>query len=307
MFGDLGKNFGMRDFEMVIYGHSRSGHDSDNRVSHSGIIYQPFNYVAMLNQLYIDSTPSVMIIPILSFDQMHSWNGEGYDAICVASNPKAYIVSGATCGDIAECDLGEERVKTAFSGFQDASAVIADLCRKAPLAGDERDGLHCGDLRKYLAGLKTFLSPDQPSEAREGKCFRLIHFAPGVCLSPGTQAGPAAAPGHPAPMPLLLVAMSLTVWFSSLLQQKLLHGFSVQENKPDEKYCGLIPVCDEICSCPICLAKLVLSGDPLFDELLEEDGFVADMWKIAGCDTIVETVEDDPNLRRAAMLLQRKD
>ena len=134
----------------------------------------------MNNQAYIDSKPSVMIIPILSFDEMRSWNGEGYDAICIASDPEVYINTWATRGDLAECDLGDERVKTAFRGFQDASAVIADLCRKDPLVGD--DALHCEDLRKHLAGLSVFLSPDQPSEAMVGKCFRLIHFAPGVVV-----------------------------------------------------------------------------------------------------------------------------
>jgi hypothetical protein len=145
-----------------------------------------------------------------------------------ASPPIARLTSiqGPRAG---ECDLGDERVKTAFRGFQDASAVIADLCRKDPLVGD--DALHCEDLRKYLAGLSAFLSPDQPSEAREGKCFRLIRFAPAVCWPAGAQAEPAAASGHPAPMPLLLVAKSLNAWFSSLLQRRMLQGFSVQGNK----------------------------------------------------------------------------
>jgi hypothetical protein len=240
MLGDLDVNFGMNDYDTMIYGSSRSG--NNKQVSQSGIMHQPFNYVAMLLPPYMESCPSVMIIPILSFDEMCSWNGEGYDAICVASDRKAYINTGATLGDLGECDLGDERVKTAFHGFQDASAVIADLCRKAPPVGDDAlhcEDLHCEGLRKYLARLSAFLSPDQPSEARGDKCFRLIRFAPAVCWPAGAQAEPAAASGHPAPMPLLLVAKSLNAWFSSLLQRRMLRGFSVQESQPDQKFCGL--------------------------------------------------------------------
>ena len=89
-----------------------------NTVDNVGLKHFPSNRIRLKCQKNIfDNDPCLLIVPIMTVQQVKSWNGEGYEAIVLAGNwesrtqaPKVYKMIEADSGTllfatIAECDM----------------------------------------------------------------------------------------------------------------------------------------------------------------------------------------------------------
>ena len=281
---------------------------SSIRKDGTGLVFQPYDILCIANQCFLDTQPSCCFFPILSFTEMLNWNGEEYEAIFMGSNAKVVQKVGATYGDLLECSGDDERVQTAFSGFQDAALAMVGRLKsynsrgkKDSLRYDSSDYLLSRSLGEYLESTPTFRVPSLKNKNTADFNYRIVKFSRAKAL--GDQPD---GEGHPAPVPLLLVAKSMNAWISHLLRKDLLDGFT--GNKGGATHCSLFPFCgvDEFdASCPVCLARMMMRGDPALASLEYFEGDDEHAQRIAACQGIVRTVESDPLLKRAAGILRQ--
>ena len=291
-------------FRKMIEGHYPSSH-TDRRKEGSGLTHQPFNLIALAEQkTWWDENPSISIFPNLSLDSMIKWDGEDYSAIVVKSSPIVFQRIGAVNGNLFEWNGDDERVENSFKGFRDAASLLIALM-KGPVKETHAittDYLLCESMQQYLAKQTTFLAPF-PNKSEAVK-YRVVKFSAGKRFSdtPSSQ-------GHPAPMPLLLIAKSLNGWFSHLLQQNKLKGFEFPKGVNDAKpFCAVFPICgvdESDASCPVCLAREIVRGNPALDHMHFSEEEYAHVQKIADYEEAVDEVGDDILLTRASDLIHQ--
>lgn len=84
---------------LVVEGYAE--HAGGGRVSHTGLLNQPFNFLLMRPQsTWLERWPSVMILPVMSCSAMLAWRGEAYEAIVIAADFGVYQDIGAVDGDV---------------------------------------------------------------------------------------------------------------------------------------------------------------------------------------------------------------
>ena len=286
-----------------------------NRVDHSGAIYQPANYVCMAKQgTWFDNKPSVIIMPIeeCSFVADGEWKGERFDAICIPRDDMVCRAIGAVDGFRQGDEISgtDPRVELAFRTFRNvSSAIIQELSRDD--ADLKKDNMKLSEgLRAFFRTQTTFEAPF-PSPDPHAK-YRLVRFSDGVVIPPGTVVDRTRvkAQGHPAPVPLLLIAKSLGAWHSFLLSTGKLDGVARPagyESSAYAGYCSMLPICslDDVADCPICLAKLVMKEHGIFTDLLEDAASYYSIKRIALGEEVVGSVASHVHLNNAAHILLR--
>jgi len=291
-------------FRKMIEGHYSSSH-TDRRKEGSGLTHQPFNLIALAEQkTWWDENPSISIFPNLSLDSMIKWDGQDYSAIVVTSSPIVFQRIGAVNGNLFEWNGDDERVENSFKGFRDAASLLIALMKGHVKETHTitTDYLLCESMQQYLAKQTTFLAPF-PNKSEAVK-YRVVKFSAGKRFSdtPSPQ-------GHPAPMPLLLIAKSLNGWFSHLLQQKKLKGFEFPKGVNDAKpFCAVFPICgvdESDASCPVCLAREIVRGNPALDHMHFSEEEYAHVQKIADYEEAVDEVGDEILLTRASDLIHQ--
>ena len=258
-------------FEQIVEGF-RDSLNSD-RKDGTGLVFQPYNIICMACQYFLDDGPGCCFFPVLSLIEMLKWDGEDYEVIFMGSEPRVVQAVGATSGVLLECSGDDERVLKAFSGFRDAAAIILGLLKSYNSQGqcnsvdyDSVDHMLSRSLGEYLAQdtTTTFQAP-APENSTSFK-YRIVKFSRARALGDKPDLD-----GHPAPIPLLLVAKSLNAWFSHLLRKNLLHGFNLPIGyKGDAQSCAIFPFCgadESDASCPVCLAKMIVRSDPSLNSL----------------------------------------
>ena len=308
LLGQSAVNDGGDFLPMLVEGFCNSPFGGHVRTVHSGLINQPFNYITMANQnTYYDQRPSVMFIPALEISYPENWNLCSFDALCVASDPVVCQKIGATLGDLEECDGNDPRVQTAFKCFREAASIIINVARTDSINADGKDVKLSGELRDYFRSRVDFLTPG-PSPDPNAK-YRIVKFSRGVDLNSAAKILPDQDKSHPAPMPLLLIAKSLNAWLSHLLVNHALDGLVIPKCHQDSAfkgYCSLYPMCDidDMASCPTCLAKLILRGHPIFDDLLSEDSIKNKLWCFVRGEESLQDFDVHSVLEKASKLLQ---
>jgi hypothetical protein len=295
-------------YEKIVEGYRISLTPGSKRKDGTGLVFQPYDMLCISNQYFLDAQPSCCFFPILSFTEMLNWNGEEYEAIFMGSNAKVVQKVGATDGDLLECSGDDKRVQTAFTGFQDAALAMVGLLKSYNSRGkydsvhyDSDDYLLSSSLGEYLESTPAFRVPSLKNKNTADFKYRIVKFSRAKALG-----DPADGEGHPAPVPLLLVAKSINAWISHLLREDLLDGFT--GNKGGAKHCSFFPFCEVDgfdASCPVCLARMMMRGDPALASLDYFEGDDEHAQRIAACQEIVETVESDPLLKRAAGILRQ--
>ena len=290
--------------------------NASNDAAYTGIIHQPYNCIAMrLQEEYFDTKNSVAFCPALTYSEMvsHSVWEKGYCALCIASDAEVFKAIGAVDGDFLECTGDDPRVAKALQGFRDVSAILINIARsQLNVLSNKEDMRLARALRKFFRQAHTFVAPF-PSLDPQAK-YKLVRFSPAVAIAPGTTvSGNVKAVGHPAPMPIALVAKSLNSWLSFLLRtdsqlQGALRGLELPKGyrgSESEGYCSLFPMCDldETLSCPMCLANLVMLMHPMFDELNFDKRSRASIRRVAEAEEVVHDVAAHSVLREAARIL----
>ena len=287
-------------YEKIVEGYRLTS----KRKNGTGLIYQPYNNIALAQQgLWFDEKPSVSFFPILSFSEMVNWDGEEYEAIFMASEADVVQKVGATRGTPLEYQGNNKKIQKAFSGFQEAASSLLGLM--SAYNGREnhdsnfyspQDDVLSHSLRNYLAGRNYFLAP-KPNNSPEIK-YRVVKFTRAKALGDDSS-----FEGHPAPIPLLLVAKSLNAWFSHLLRKNLLDGFPVSE----AQFCAVFPICGvdhSDASCPVCLARRIVRSDSALESLDYLEREYDHARRIAAYQEFAE-LESDPLLMRAANVLHK--
>jgi hypothetical protein len=89
------------------------------------------NYILMTHQAtFMDNHPKVMILPCLPADEIWSWNGRRFQALCICADEEVYRANGACRCDesplIGESSImcNDERVQIALDGFRDVIKVV---------------------------------------------------------------------------------------------------------------------------------------------------------------------------------------
>jgi hypothetical protein len=75
------------------------------RVQNVGIKHFPTNRIYLANQVYLDTDPCLLIIPILTAEEVINWNGCSYSAIVLAG-PSKDTNKGATKASTVYADVG---------------------------------------------------------------------------------------------------------------------------------------------------------------------------------------------------------
>ena len=285
-------------YEKMVEGFRRTV--NSDRTDRSGLIFQPYNNICLKGQaIWFDEKPSCCIFPILSFSEMVNWDGAAYEAIFMGSEASAVLEVGANRKVILQCGGDDPRVQTAFSGFRDAASTMLGFLKAYGNQGkDDSEFLKASEVDLLLKSLgKTFFFPlaNTSSDVK----YRIVKFSGAKAL--GDTPDP---DGHPAPIPLLLVAKSLNAWFSHLLRNNML-GVS-SEHMGNAKYYSIFPYCgvdESDASCPVCLARMIVRSDPALEPLDLSDGDYEHAQRIADNQEIVQPVESDPLLKRAASIL----
>jgi len=304
-----------KEVRLVVEGYSKNNHD---RYPYSGFTHQPYNYMAMcLQGTFFDSKSSVAFCPVLTCEEMASkdvWE-EGYWALCIASDAKVFKAIGAVDGEILECTADDPRVEKALKGFRDMSAILINLARSQLAISTDKNDLKLAKALRDFFRLKTEFVAPFPALNPQAK-YRLVRFSKAVAIQPGTTVSAGIqAVGHPAPMPIPLVAKSLNSWLSYLLQadsklQGTFRGLTLPKGytgSVGEGYCSLFPMCDldQAQSCCTCLANLVMMMHPIFDELNFDEQSRASVRRVAELQEFVPDIAAHSVLRKAARILAK--
>ena len=238
--------------------------------------------------------------------------GVRFDGICIPRDDMVCRAIGAVDGFRQGDEISgtDPRVELAFRTFRNvSSAIIQELSRDD--ADLKKDNMKLSEgLRAFFRTQTTFEAPF-PSPDPDAK-YRLVRFSDGVVIPPGTVVDRTRvkAQGHPAPVPLLLIAKSLGAWHSFLLSTGKLDGVARPagyESSAYAGYCSMLPICslDDVADCPICLAKLVMKEHGIFTDLLENAASYYSIKRIAMGDEVVGSVASHVHLNNAAHILLR--
>jgi len=187
---------------------SASNGKTVERVANTGIKHMVTNKILLASQAeYFDSTPCVMIVPIMSRHEGTNWSGEAYDAIMLidkyvdperlyVASPLAHVAQGTGFTHYDEEKnnnlANPEEVQLAMNLFRDYTRAIY-YAQKILKPAEANFSLQ-GDV-----GNAGVFYPKLPPN-HEHRSVRKISFASNN-----------SEEGHPAPDPLLLLSKSIAV------------------------------------------------------------------------------------------------
>jgi hypothetical protein len=193
----------------LIHG-SKPQKNGAKRCENSGIKHLVPNKINLPGQKYMDAHPCVVIVPILTVEQVKAWNGGPYDAIAlIDKHPDEDILFSA------------EDVATSTKFFKRGEQASPEEIKKAgDLLQAYVEAILFAQIEKKPIELTTFTfawakqdEPDHPSGfflpqiqqetgSNPQKPVRKVHFVDHSSTDIG----------HPSPDPLLLVSRVAVVW-----------------------------------------------------------------------------------------------
>jgi hypothetical protein len=130
--------------------------------THSGYLSAVCNYILITHQAtFLDNHPKVMILPCLPADEIWSWNGRRFQALCICADEEIYRAIGACQCDesplIGESSImcDDERVQIAPDGFRDVIKVVLPLMQSEDSGPDDDAGKKIRSVWNFLCGSDT--------------------------------------------------------------------------------------------------------------------------------------------------------
>jgi len=207
----------------------RNGNGDKKKVEDTGIKHMVTNKVLISSQqLYFDSMPSVIIVPILSRSDAIDWKGGGYNAIALIDayhDPASHdsILEDSKSPIETVCEITRFKHGSNEQATEDevkkAHTLLCKYTRAIAYAQKYRKPTQCEF--ELSAGGKMFF-PTLPDNVESLK-VRKISFSNGNA-NDGSE-------GHPAPDPLLLVSKAVIN-----LQKRNGFEIAVSEDPEDEHY-----------------------------------------------------------------------
>jgi len=172
---------------------------------------------------WLENQPSLMLLPLLSWDGQLKWNGEPYECLVLATSSQVYCEVGANlCKEenVLSLETGRDRVKVAVDAFAQAlplfiSSIMTSL---VPEDATEPKKTVCRLVREYYAEQKEIVVPTL-SDILEGSrtCVCVVRFEQSSIPLPGRQqTSQRNATGHPAPCPIFLSLRAVNTWIRHL-------------------------------------------------------------------------------------------
>jgi hypothetical protein len=231
--GDEARN----DIQQAIHGTQRRT-PRGAHIPCTGAKHSPLNLAHIFGQgTFFEEEPCVIIVPIMTLEQMKAWNLEGYEAIVLAGDFETATAADAytsmrmnqvetlTLATQGEIEQSCESLKRAVQGLAYSLAYRSTQRREDLLEPAMRHQLE--SFRTNLQRAGSVIVPKAASEdysnLRVGKVSFQAH-------SP--EAG--AVLTHPAPDPLLLVIKSAINWSRLNGQQLLVTGEGSEEDEEME-------------------------------------------------------------------------
>jgi hypothetical protein len=202
------------------------GGPQNDRMEFTGVKHFPTNKIRLsLQQFYFDETPCVIIVPIMSLQQVLDWDGAGYRAIVLAGghdDTTAADVYRGIHASFVPPGLSLEDVLASGPDIEMARVLLTAVVRGLAYSLHHTSNLLEAKLSlnasKILTELRhTFTShiPNTIQVPSDGRSpYRDVHARVVKFVDHGND-------GHPAPDPLLLAVKSAINW-SWRNQQKLL-------------------------------------------------------------------------------------
>jgi hypothetical protein len=213
------------------YRSAKDAKERNKRLDCTGLKHMASNKIRLRNQAeFFDQKPCLLIVPVLTVDEMKAWNGEGYNAVVIAGEydstnaAEVYksiglregVVKDATRSEIeiARTSLEAVVLGLSYSLFHRSQKVEVGLSKQALERLDElRKRPSAIDLSGIIVPKRSDLS--------------------GVRVARVTFAHHNSTKGHPAPDPLLLAVKSSINWSWRNKQKLLAAGERPDEDEED--------------------------------------------------------------------------
>ena len=193
---------------------SRSDRSSQSRIALVGIKHFSTNRIRLVDQkTYFDDYPCVIIVPILSVEEVRSWNGGGYDAIVLAGDWEQENIDAATVymdirashnmlqGNnlVESCLASEEQCITACHLLKQMILSVCDSAKGSThLHVDLRNNEKYDEWNGYVSQLHDAPVPII-NRWKNGNAVMKVRKV-------------AFSAGNPAPDPILLLAKATSNW-----------------------------------------------------------------------------------------------
>jgi hypothetical protein len=249
-----------------------SGSSGSKREDHVGIKHFPSNRIMLRQQRsYYDDNPSLLIIPIMTNEEVTKWDKTGYSAIVLARDCRkkeykaahVYKYIGATNQDLKDVTLATPaELEKARALLSDTILGLANVCSNVvyPEFSSENNKMdNTSKVKNAIATIKVKVQvpvqkelPKDFSHSEERIRVRIITFSDHATVNSND---------HPAPDPRLLVLKAAANWFK-YLDVYLLP--SCGEDNEEEEY--KLPSKIEFIPCGPTFDESLSDSDESYDE-----------------------------------------
>jgi hypothetical protein len=207
-----------------------------NKVASTGLKHSQSNKMRIRGQReYLDESPCLIIVPVMSLEEMKNWEGDGYSAIVMAEtwvnkHGKTTTIENVCSGiqmqtevpgaSVAEIQLAQELLQAVVCGMA-YSLKVNDHPSLPKDSATELAKLRRAYVFSNVIGGVTVPTLTKGARGEEGDDFPPVRKVTFGRVGDNEM--------HPAPDPLLLTVKAAVVW-STRYKQQLLAGGEVKDD-----------------------------------------------------------------------------
>jgi hypothetical protein len=230
-------SYQMDFYQKLIHGSAHVG-TGGRRIPGTGIKHMPVNkiYLPGLTK-YFDQNPCVLIVPVMTVDEMKNWDGKGYRAIVIAGAyegaegrieaAEAYAMIGMRENMLL---ASQDEIETARDLLQKVVCGLAYSLHYRAAARETELSHKCREILKELRNNSSSIITEGVIIPKSFDC-KENQLRVGVV----TFADHEANGGHPSPDPLLLAVRAAVNW-SWRNNQKLLASGDYPADDDEDEY-----------------------------------------------------------------------
>jgi hypothetical protein len=225
-----------QDILQCIHG---SLNDEGTRIHGTGIKHSPNNTIRFPNNAtYFEKLPCVLIVPIMSLQQIRDWNLEGYQAIVLAGSYND-TTAGEVCRGIQMTNPGPLAIQEEIDlACESLAQVVQGMAFSLDHRVDQRQENFLEEaMQDLLASFRTGLQTSDGRQVIVPMKSRIANLRVlKVTFQPHTPARGRRRTGHVAPDPLILITKSAINWSRRNGQQLLVTGERPEEEIDEDSF-----------------------------------------------------------------------
>ena len=287
VFSILGQN--STDLASVmLFGYSRRSNHHGNpvRENHSGLVHSFVNVLGLPNQLTIyDKDPSILLIPLLSMEEIMTWSGGSYRCLIIAKDKQTMHDAGfyAAVDESSEyfCDVDTRSpdVQSAFRVFTAYQRMMTLFLASKDLQNPGATGKSqlCQFFREFLRHNSQTTIPCIDAARLPSMLVVCLTFTGTTIPYPGQSQPEGRSRARSCPHPFLVTLRSISALYNMLHRLRLWRAWSdaLAAARPDlqEEALVLLPSCLD-CSprepdCLCCKAAAIVAAPQWYPDLSE--------------------------------------